>query len=241
MKIVSWNCNGAFRRKYKELFNAFPDADVFVVQECENPAFYNDTEYRAIFQTGFHAGTPDYYTKGIGVFSRKMLWVRRTKCKYADTVMMMGYAPFEVGGKTNILAVWPHGKYVEEMIDFLKLNEGILTNDMLIIGDTNSNTVFNNHHPVGKNHDVLVELLNEKGLDDAYNYMTGEKEGEETVPTFYIYRYLSQPFHLDRAFTSAARLKRFAVASDRDYWLTLSDHIPIEAEIDTAAEEGILF
>lgn len=62
------------------------------------------------------------------------------------------------------------------------------TNDLLIMGDTNSCSVFNNHHPKNKNHDVLVELLKDKGLVDAYNHSTGEAEGEESVPTFYLQR-----------------------------------------------------
>jgi len=76
--------------------------------------------------------------------------------------MMMGYVPFEVENKVKILAVWPHGKYVEEMIDFLNLNNDAISDDILIIGDTNSNSVFNNHHPMGKNHYALIELLRQK-------------------------------------------------------------------------------
>lgn len=240
MKIVSWNCNGAFRNKYKELFNAYPNTDVFIVQECEDPTFYNDSAYKAIYGNGFYVGTSNYYTKGIGVFSPKGLWLRRMRCNYANALMMIGYAPFEVENKTKILAVWPHGKYVEEMIDFLNQNENLLTKDILIVGDTNSSSVFNNQHPKGKNHDALIEVLKKKGFVDAYNYTTGEREGEETMPTFYMHRYLTQPFHLDRAFVAPKRIRHFAVSADRDSWLKLSDHISIEIEIDDIKEQTVL-
>lgn len=145
MKIVSWNCNGGFRKKFKELFNAYPDANLFMVQECENPDFYNSREYKDLFQKGFHVGTPDYSMKGIGIFSPKGHWLRRIKCKYGNPLHMLGYAFFEMDNQHKMLAVWTHGKYVEEMIDFLHLNETLFTNDLLIMGDTNSCSVLNNH------------------------------------------------------------------------------------------------
>ncbi len=36
MKIVTWNCNMAFRNKYKEISEY--DADIYVICECEDPA-----------------------------------------------------------------------------------------------------------------------------------------------------------------------------------------------------------
>ena len=36
MKIISWNCNGAFRKKFSKILDF--DADIHVIQECEDPA-----------------------------------------------------------------------------------------------------------------------------------------------------------------------------------------------------------
>jgi hypothetical protein len=44
MRLVTWNCNGAFRRKYQHL-DAL-NADILVIQECEDPA-QSTADYRA--------------------------------------------------------------------------------------------------------------------------------------------------------------------------------------------------
>ena len=43
MKIVSWNCAGAFREKYTSIIEE--DADIYVICECENPAKQDENDY----------------------------------------------------------------------------------------------------------------------------------------------------------------------------------------------------
>lgn len=43
MKIITWNCNGALRKKFESLLDF--DADLIIVQECENPAESKDKKY----------------------------------------------------------------------------------------------------------------------------------------------------------------------------------------------------
>ena len=42
MKIISWNCNGALRNKFQHI--AELEADIYIIQECEDPirAKHND-------------------------------------------------------------------------------------------------------------------------------------------------------------------------------------------------------
>jgi len=44
MKILSWNCNGALREKFEQLLDI--DADINVIQECEDPIQTKHKEYK---------------------------------------------------------------------------------------------------------------------------------------------------------------------------------------------------
>lgn len=63
-----------------------------------------------------------------------------------------------------------------------------------------------------------------------YHQLTGEKEGEETKPTFYMYKHLDKPYHVDHIFMSSDKIKDLEIC-DADKWLHLSDHVPLIFEI----------
>jgi exonuclease III len=64
MKIISWNWNGAFRRKYNYLERFY--ADILLIQECENPALSNNTEYKSWAKN--HLWVGNNKNSGLGVF-----------------------------------------------------------------------------------------------------------------------------------------------------------------------------
>jgi hypothetical protein len=225
MKIVSWNCNGKFREKFRFLFDAYNDADIYIIEECEDPYFYDDEEFKRLFVNGFRIGIP---SKGLAVIAKENVVIKKMRWK-GDTEF--SFAPIMVNSKFIILATWTHGKYVEELMDYLESNDRNLYGNTLIIGDLNSNKIFDDKHK-GKSHSDLVKRLRSKGLEDLYHYFMGEKQGEETIPTFYMQRKLDKSFHLDHAFMNPQYVKQYIIPpiAEHEDWLKHSDHIPIAVE-----------
>ena len=60
--------------------------------------------------------------------------------------------------------------------------------------------------------------------------LNGEKECCETQATFFMYRHLDKPFHLDHIFASKDIVKNLKIG-DEVKWTQLSDHLPLIFEI----------
>ena len=202
-----------------------------MVQECAKP----DVESETCLWFG------DNPRQGIIVKASNEYWLRALP--RAANVPKFVF-PVEVRGPQNftLLAVWSKGgqKYryvmgvVTAVLTYRTLFESSPT---VLIGDLNSNAIWDTHHPVDRNHSALVRLLSELGLLSSYHHFFGEAQGSETRPTCYLLWNKERPYHIDYCFvpaTWASRIKRVAIGS-YDEWRQHSDHRPLLVEFSDRA------
>ncbi|MBQ6628307.1 MAG: endonuclease/exonuclease/phosphatase family protein [Methanobrevibacter sp.] len=222
-KIVSWNCNGKFREKFKEILEE--DADIYVIQECENPAESIDEDYRE-FAGDNYIWTGHLHYKGLGIFAKEDIELE--KIEYDG--VFEHFILVRVNDSFNLLGVWAMPKYVEMIHDFFDANEELFCENMVMCGDFNSSVVFNYHHPKAKNHTELNRKLESKNLFSVYHDLTGDKQGSEKSMTFYQARHLNNPFHMDYVYAGENLVKEFEIL-DHYKWITVSDHLPLVFKI----------
>jgi exodeoxyribonuclease-3 len=235
MKIVTWNCQGAFARKAERIFSEAPD--IAVIQECSKRAA-EMVEYEGYRARWFGRNT----SKGLGVFYRGD-WKLRLLAKSDQTWIV----PLEVEGSENftLIAVWAcavQGKrldsYVGQIHQSLAVHpEWFNSGRVVMTGDFNSNAIWDKNRSA--NHSSMVRALAAHGLMSAYHDTYKEEHGFESKPTFYLYRKPDKKYqyHLDYVFVPAAWRSRMImqVGSYAD-WSSLSDHCPLTVEVASLNE-----
>lgn len=247
MKIVTWNCNGALRKKFTELDEL--GADILVIQECENP-FESTEKYQN--WAGKYLWVGENKNKGIGVFPKnghsvnQLNWndefkIPGIKSKSSSlswkTDSLRLFLPFTINQVINVLGVWTKGNeseafsYMGQFWKYLQIHKEDLSNGkQIILGDFNSNKIWDKPDRWWSHSDV-VEELNEIGLKSLYHHHFGEEQGLETKPTFFLHRNESKHYHIDYAFVSNEFLDSKIKIRQKEMWLALSDHLPLEIEL----------
>jgi endonuclease/exonuclease/phosphatase family metal-dependent hydrolase len=146
------------------------------------------------------------------------------------------FLPVQVG-ELHLLAVWAsvltstvrYVRLIHRALDryaaFVNHHPGIL------IGDLNSSTVFDAKHRQ-LNHTLLVERLGLLDYTSAWHDQTGERHGEESRPTFYMYRRPERTWHLDYAFLTQDLLPGARISiGPPEMWLPWSDHLPLIVDV----------
>lgn len=225
MRIVSWNCNSKFRDKYNEVLSL--GADVYVIQECEDPTKSKDASYRELMRNGYWVGDISY--KGLAVFSpsptikiEKLDWPGKDK---------QNFLPVRINDAVTLIGVWTYKPYCEVFFDYLcDIEEKLNDPSLIMIGDFNSSVIFDKDHPKDKTWNACLDRLSPLGFVDAYHFKKKEPQGKESTPTFFLYRHLDRPYHLDHCLTHSEIIKGFKIETLYK-WLNLSDHLPIVLDL----------
>jgi len=250
MKIVSWNCNGALRKKTQGIDKL--DADILIIQECEDPALSTKAYQK---WAGDYLWVGNSKHKGIGVFPKNNnsikqqdwhgefeiegLGSRRSSISWTTSDLRL-FLPFVVNDSLNVLGVWTKGSdsevfgYMGQFWKFLQIHKkNLSTNRQLIIGDFNSNKIWDKADRWWNHSDVVCEL-NDIGLISLFHHQYGEHQGEESVPTFFLHRNTEKPYHIDYAFisTDMANSSNIEIGGMRT-WLSVSDHMPISVVLNS--------
>lgn len=249
MKIVSWNCNGALRKKTHQI--DLLDADILIIQECENPAESNK-DYRNWARNYLWIGTSR--NKGIGVFPKKGNSVKtldwngsfqinglnsKSSALQWSTDNLKLFLPFAINSEINVLGVWTKGNdsevfgYMGQFWKYLQIHHAELSRqNTLILGDFNSNKIWDKVDRWWSHSSVIDELM-ELGIQSIYHHQTKEAQGEEKTPNYYHYRKEGNPYHIDYAFCSHNLLAiSQLIIGNREDWITISDHMPLCVNIN---------
>lgn len=221
----------AFRKKAQIILNYKPD--ILIIPECEHPdkLIYKGDVPKPTGALWFGKNRD----KGLGIFT-----YGNYRCKLLDThnedfKMIVPIAVTGAGFDLHLFAIWANnpadrdGQYVTQVWKAIHhYDKAIRSKQTVLIGDFNSNTIWDRPQREG-NHSTVVDSLAAKGIFSVYHTHFNQAQGQEQHPTFYLYRHKDKPYHLDYCFASSDMLEHLqsVEVGDFEFWNKYSDHVPV--------------
>ena len=236
MKLITWNCQGAFRKKADIILAQRPD--ILVVQECEHPdklLFSSTTQLPYDF-----LWFGDNQSKGLGVFSYCDCRFQILEQHNSDIKTIIPISVTSGPVDFTLFAIWANNpkdkdnRYIEQVWKAINHYDQLLDNGKaILVGDFNSNKIWDNKHRE-RNHSKVVEMLANKQIYSIYHKHFNQEQGIENQPTFYLQRNKNKPYHIDYCFASADILGKLQNLEIGTYekWITYSDHLPLIINFD---------
>ncbi len=236
MKIIEWNCQGAFRLKNKAILELKPD--ILIVPECEQEDKLEFGKLTPQPNDFFWYG--DTNKKGIAIFSYSNCTFRLLKEFNPDFRYVV---PLEVSDGRNsflLFAIWamdnkqnPLARYIGQVWNAINFYQTILAENSILIGDFNSNQIWDTKDRVA-NHTDVVNFLKQLNIESLYHRQFDEEHGKESLNTFFMNRNIAKPYHIDYVFASTKIIENgFKLTLETSVnWIDKSDHIPLILEIE---------
>lgn len=235
MKIITWNCNMAFRKKAEHILTKLPD--ILIVQECEHPDKLN-------FKIGVPRPNDLFWfgknlNKGLGVFSYsdyniELLSVHNPEFEY---VLPLSVRNDKI--EFIVFAIWAqkpknHDCYSEQVWNAMHYYSDLLNKkNVIIAGDFNSSSIWDRPNRI-YNHSNLVSFLKNRNIHSTYHIFLNQEQGKEKNPTLFMHRKINRPYHIDFCFASKNLIDRIINVEVGEYekWTKLSDHKPLIVTFD---------
>lgn len=226
MRIISWNCQMAFRKKAEAIIALNPD--IVIIQESEHPHKLNQSTFYTNIKDSIWLG--ENPNKGLSILSLSsykldLLPIHSNEFRFVAPLRILGPIEF------TMLAVWAcHDKYLtyNGVIKFaVKRYWEALRDPCMVIGDWNANAIWDSK--TGEGFSFNSNVLARQGMISAYHSWFSEAYGRETKPTYYHRKKEKDKFHIDYCYLSPAlhsKLDSVAIGSFED-WQKLSDHMPL--------------
>jgi len=221
----------AFRKKFSLMIKLEPE--LLVIQECENQEKLElalaDVQYNELLWFG------DNPHKGVGIISFGDLTIKISK-KYNPTFRyIIPVNGSYKGTNFNLFAIWAmpdkedkKKSYVGQIWLAINYYDKLLSKKCILIGDFNSNAIWDKKSRIGNHTDVVEKLANHK-IVSLYHTLKKEKQGKEKVPTLYLLKQKDRPYHIDYCFVSSSFIDNntsIVVGNYKD-WIKKSDHVPL--------------
>ena len=230
MRIISWNSNMAFRKKWNQIIKFKPD--ILVIQECEIESKYTKNQLIPNYNQFIWIG--ENQNKGIGIISFNDYNIKISK-SYNKSFKY--FIPIEVTGNHtfNLYAIWamPNknstlNSYVGQIWNAINFYDKVFKKDSILVGDWNSNTIWDKKRKTG-NHSQVVNFLDRYNINSIYHELNHEIHGKESKPTLFLLKKKNKPFHIDYCFATKTLITqntKIEIGNFED-WITFSDHMPV--------------
>ena len=191
MRLVTWNAGrGQFARKMPLLDTFQPD--IAVVPEVGRPETMDN--HRLWFGTNPNQGLAITSSDS---YNLEALPEKNGAPKYVVPVKVIGPVSF------TLFAVWTiqdqEMRYIRAVATAIDLYADLFEQGpVVLMGDFNSNAIWDKDHPNHLNHSSVVGRLAKKGVVSGYHHHhKGENHGTESEPTFFLHHKRNKPFHID--------------------------------------------
>lgn len=232
MRIVSWNCQMAFRDKAACLKPL--DADIYVIPESEDLDRLGAVELLCSYPNRQWKGNNE--NKGLLVASKVQIALQVIP-EYNPAYRDILPVKIHIAGKPEfyLLAVWTRSnpkdrrcQYIGQLWLALQEYAPLLTSPWVIVGDFNSNPIWDNEYPRVATHSQTAAFLEAHGIRSLYHESTKEEPGRETCKTFALNRNVDKGYHIDYCFLSNTLIQDSKISiPPLASWIDKSDHVPL--------------